>query len=104
MRQAATEIQVLRQGATKRNPAGGSLLATTDSSARAHGLAKAVKRVQPEGQRSVRVWLEQAPFDDVMLWLNTLAGDYGIRVDGVVVDPTDAPGLVDLRAVLEETT
>jgi general secretion pathway protein M len=103
MRQAAVEAKALRGGAQTRVAATGgqSLLALADSTAKASGLAAALKRVQPDGQRSVRVWLEQASFDAVMQWLDTLARDHGIRVTGLVVEPLAIRGSVDARVVLE---
>jgi general secretion pathway protein M len=103
MRQAAAEAKALRGGATKRVAATGgqSLLALADTTAKASGLAAALKRVQPDGQRSVRVWLEQAPFDAMMQWLDTLGREHGVQVTGLVVEPLPAPGSVDARVVLE---
>ena len=102
MRQAAAEIKNLRGTASKPAANAGSLLATTDSTARNHGFSEALKRVQPDGQRSVRVWLENAPFDDVMRWLDTLMESHGVAISTLVVDPGESPGLVDARVVLEE--
>lgn len=102
MHQAAAEAKALRGSAPQRAAAAGqSLLSLADSTAKASGLASALKRVQPDGQRSVRVWLEQASFDAAMLWLDTLARDHGVQVTGLVVEPLATQGSVDVRVVLE---
>jgi len=102
MEQAAQEVRALRGSAAPvADTSGQSLLALVDSTAKAQGLGKTVTRVQPEGTGSVRVWLEQAPFDRMLVWLDTLTGKYGIRVGGVVAERTDTPGLANARVVLE---
>ncbi|SCZ64895.1 type II secretion system protein GspM [Thiohalomonas denitrificans] len=104
MRQAAAEIKELRGSASRPVTKTSSLLATTDRTARSHGFSGALKRIQPDGQRSVRVWLENAPFDDVMRWLGTLMEQHGVSISSLVVDPGESAGLVDARLVLEERT
>lgn len=102
MREAGAQVRALRTGAPQQAGAGGqSLLSLADSTARSQGLGGAVKRVQPEGQRSVRVWLEQANFDDVLRWLQTLSTRYGVGITALVADPSDEPGRADVRLVLE---
>ncbi len=102
MRQAAVEVKTLRGSTFRPVTDGSSLLATTDRTARNRGLSDALKRVQPDGQRSVRVWLENASFDDVMRWLDTLMKSHGVTISTLVVDPGESPGRVDARLVLEE--
>lgn len=104
MRQAATQVRALRAGAPRRSATGQSLLALADSTAKAQGLGSAVKRVQPEGQGSVRVWMEQASFDDVLRWLQTLTNRHGVRISALVADPSDEAGRADVRLVLESGT
>jgi general secretion pathway protein M len=101
MQQAGAEVRTLRGT----RPAAGSpqsLLALSDESAKAHRLGGAIKRVQPDGQHTVRVWLEGAAFDDVLRWLDTLAVQHGIRITGLNVERTAAtPGQVNARVALE---
>lgn len=101
MRGAATQVRALRKQTPTRAASGQSLLALSDTTARAQGLASAVKRVQPEGQNGVRVWLEQAAFDDVMRWLQVLTTRHGVQVSALVAEPGDGPGLTDVRLLLE---
>ena len=102
MEQAATQVRHLR-GSTrlKSRPAGQSLLALVDSTARTHQLGTALKRVQPDGQRAVRVWLEQAQFDTLLVWLERLASDYGVHVSGLVLERGEVAGQVNARVVLD---
>ncbi len=60
-----------------------------------------MKRIEPEGQNSVRVWLEQAAFDDVIQWLQNLKRDYGIHTADIVIERQAAAGRVNARLTLE---
>lgn len=103
MRQAARDTQQLRAAmpASGRLPPGQSLLGVADQSAKSGNLGPALKRIEPEGQRSVRVWLEQAAFDDLMLWLQGLKRDYGIDAADIVIERQEAAGRVNARITLE---
>ena len=95
-------IVPLRGGTTA--PAGSrgqSLFAVVDRSARATVLAGALQRVQPEGQASVRVWFEDAPFDDLVRWVAALQREHGVTVNTLSVERTDTAGLVNARLTLE---
>lgn len=101
MQQAAVEARSLR-GSQGTVSDGRSLLALSDESAKAHKLGAAVKRVQPDGQRTVRIWLEDAAFADLLRWLDTLAGRHGVRISGLTVERMPAaPARVNARVVLE---
>jgi general secretion pathway protein M len=82
--------------------AGRSLLALADASARDAGLEAALRRVEPVNARSVRVTLELASFDAMVLWIENLARDYAVRVSDLSADRADAVGLVNARVTLED--
>ena len=82
---------------------GKSLLSVADSTARAGGLGPALKRVEPEGSDSVRVWLDGAPFDVVMKWLGTLSTIHGVNAETVTMERSDAAGRVSVRLTLQAT-
>lgn len=101
MKQSVHEVQMLRGNRPGGAPAAGqSLLTLIDGSARAQGLGTAMQRVEPEGN-GVRVWLEKAPFDEVMRWLDRL-GDRGVRVTSFATERVAGQsGVVNVRLVLE---
>jgi len=80
---------------------GRSLLAVTDSTARAGGLAAAMKRIEPEGRNGVRVWLEGASFDQFVTWLGLLSTKHGINPDSVSMERGEAAGQVNVRLTLQ---
>lgn len=102
MEQSAAEIRQLSARTANRRPATGqSLLGLIDQTARAQQLSDAVKRVQPDGTHSVRVWLENAAFDDVIRWLGTLEQGHGVALEALNVERGEAAGRVSARLTLE---
>ncbi|MEO7558207.1 MAG: type II secretion system protein M [Gammaproteobacteria bacterium] len=104
MRQAAREAEQLRaahSGGAGKLPAGQSLLAVVDQSAKSSGLGTAMKRVEPEGQDIARVWFEQAKFDELVLWLEGMQRNFGVGVVSIVLERQDQPGLINARVTLQ---
>jgi len=77
-----------------------SLLAIVDQSRRASALTKPPSRLQPEGDGTVRIWLEDVPFDALVRWLGELQTRYGVRVDNAEIERESGPGLVNARLTL----
>ena len=105
MRGAAQEVKQLRgrsgQGQRAKPTTGESLLSLVDSTAKSGQLGTALKRVQPDGEQKVRVWLETASFDDVVRWLTALETRHGVHVVSSVFQAVEATGRVDVRLVFE---
>ena len=104
MEGAAGEVQRLRSAdRSEQGRLGGhSLLAAVDQSAQAAGLSDALKRVEPEGSDRVRVWMDDAAFDQLVGWLGTLQDKYGVQSTIISVQRQDAPGRVNVRMTLKE--
>jgi general secretion pathway protein M len=105
MQRSAQQLAGLKRsgGAAPAGLGGRSLLAVTDSTARAGGLGAELKRVEPEGRDSVRVWLDGASFDVLVKWLATLSSTHGIQVDSATLERSDVAGRVDARLTLQAT-
>ena len=80
--------------------AGQSLLAVIDQSRKSSSITKPPSRLQPEGDNTVRIWLEDVPFDGLMRWLGDLQTRYGVRVDSAEIERESGPGLVNARLTL----
>lgn len=78
----------------------GSLLALADTSARAAGLAQSMRRIQQDGENAVRVRLEAASFDSVVLWLDNLEKRSGVVASEMTVERAEGAGLVDVTLTL----
>lgn len=103
MQESAQRLAELkRSGVRGRGLGGQSLLSLADSTARAGGLASALKRVEPEGANSVRVWLEGASFDQLIQWLAVMAERYGVNADTASVERVaETAGRVNARLTLQ---
>jgi len=107
MEQSADEARELQAKLKANGPAGStkgqSLLGIIDKTAKSGNLGKSVKRVQPDGQTKAHVWLENANFNDVIKWLESLQHKQGIHIVTSVIEKQEEAGLVNARLVLEGT-
>ncbi|MGH8445809.1 MAG: type II secretion system protein GspM [Solimonas sp.] len=96
---AAALAQRGQGGAADRNAA---LLSVVDQSSRGGTLGQAPTRIQPEGNgdKAVKVWFENIPFDNSVRWLGELQSRYAIKVASAEIEPGSAPGLVNARFTL----
>lgn len=104
MRSAQEEIKRLRNGGNSDSTtaSGQSLLGALDQSIRRDKLGPALKRLEPDAEgKGVRVWFEQASFDDVIYWLGEAQNSHNVRVDSITVDRAGSGGLVNVRLTLE---
>jgi len=103
MQQAATQIKTLQRSSTGdvRGLGGRSLLAVVDKSARSGGLGDSIKRIEPDGSKGVKVWLEGVAFDPMILWLGKLTRTYQIETSLITIEPQGA-GRVNARLTLLE--
>lgn len=101
MQQAAGEIKQLshRPGASVTSK--GSVLGTINSTAKSLLKGAVVKRVEEDRQQGVRVWIEQAAFDDLVRWLGALRQQHGIHVTSLVTERHTKPGRVNARLILQ---
>ncbi len=103
LQQAAREVEQLRQSKPAANGnrmrGGRSLLALIDSTAKQGRLGEALKRVEPDGSGRVRVWLDEAAFDDLVRWLGQLRQRYAVQVDSIAIDKDERRGRVNARVV-----
>jgi general secretion pathway protein M len=77
-----------------------SLLAAVDQTSRSPTLGKAPSRLQPEGDREVKVWLEDVSFDNLLRWLSELENRYGIAASSAEIERGTTPGSVSARLTL----
>jgi len=101
MKQAAAELQLLQRSGsgTSRGLGGRSLLSVVDQSARSGGLGPAIKRIEPEGSKGVKLWLEGVAFDPMVLWLGTITRTYQIETSIITIEPQGG-GRVNARLTL----
>lgn len=105
MKQAAAELQLLQRSGsgTARGLGGRSLLSVVDQSARSGGLGPSIKRIEPEGGKGVKVWLEGVAFDPMILWLGKITRAYQIETSIITIEPQGG-GRVNARLTLLDAT
>jgi general secretion pathway protein M len=98
--QIAAEVEHLRgSGAAAAANRNLSLVAAVDQSSRLPQLGKAPSRIQPEGDREVKVWLDDIAFNAVLDWTQQLQKQYGIAVSSAEIE-RKGEGIVSARLSL----
>ncbi|MDX1692700.1 MAG: type II secretion system protein M [Ketobacteraceae bacterium] len=60
-----------------------------------------LQRYEPEGKDKLRVWLEDASFNNMVRWLHQLESQNGITVSSISLDAEKDPGLISAKIVLK---
>jgi general secretion pathway protein M len=79
---------------------GESLVVLLDRTARQSGIANAVTAQTPNGEHGMRVRLESASFDSMIVWLAGLQQQQGVNVESANIDRTEKAGIVNASLVL----
>jgi len=80
-----------------------SLVVVIDRTTRLRNLSSYLKRNQPDGNNSVRLRLENAPFNDVVVWLSELQTGYGLTASSASFDLAGPPGRINCNLVLDRS-
>ena len=101
MRSVAGEVAVLGANApTQPGRSNESMVVLIDRTARECGLGASLTGQTPNGERGIRVRLEGAEFDKLMVCLGTLQQVHSVDVETASIDRTAKPGLVNANLVL----
>lgn len=101
MRSVAGELQALNASSpAAAAPTGESLVVLIDRAARECGLSSALTGQTPNGETGIRVRLESAEFDKLMVCLGTLQQAHAVDIESATIDRTAKPGLVNASLVL----
>jgi general secretion pathway protein M len=104
MRSVAGEVSVLSANAPSQpGPSNESMVVLIDRAARECGLASSLTGQTPNGDKGIRVRLEAAEFDKLMVCLGTLQQVHSVDVESATIDRTAKPGLVNANLVLTRT-
>lgn len=103
MQQAATEVKTLRASGSRgtiRDKNKPTTLVIEQTIANA-GLKTSVKKIESSGKNGARVSLNDASFNQVLVWLNTLATHNGIQVVSANIERSNKPGKTNARLSFE---
>lgn len=76
-----------------------SLLAIVNETTAKQGIS--LKRVEPKNDQSLRVWVDNVPFNSLLVWLDLLNKNHSVSVEKLSVDQTLTPGSVNTALVLK---
>jgi len=102
MQAAATEVRALKaSGATKKRTNNSQpVTLLVEKSATTAGLKPYLRKLESTTDKGARVTIDDASFDQVLLWLNTLQIQYGISVSSANLDRADKAGAINARMTL----
>lgn len=99
VRLGVTQVLAARgQGGGGSLPAGMSLAQVVNQAATEQQLT--LSRMQPDNDGKFQLWLDDAPFDEVLKWLGKLESSYGVSVDSINISRGEVPGRVKVRVAL----
>lgn len=81
-------------------PTGESLVVLVDRAARECGLSSALTGQTPTGATGIRVRLERAEFDKLVVCLANLQQGHAVSIESATIDRTSEPGFVNASLVL----
>jgi len=103
MQQAANEVKTLRtsgNSSTIRDKNKPTTLVIEQAIKNA-GLESSVKKIESSGSNGARVTLNEAAFNQILIWLNTLATHNGIQVVSANIERAETPGRANARLTFE---
>ena len=103
MQQAATEVRTLRASGSRgtvrdKNKPTTLVIEQTINNA---GLKASVKKIESSGNNGARVTLNEASFNQILVWLNTLSTHNGIQVVSANIERGTKPGRANARLSFE---
>lgn len=101
MRSVGGEVMALNASAsTAPAPSNESLVVLIDRASRECGLGSALTGQTPSGDNGIRVRLEQAEFDKLVVCLGSLQQAHSVTIESANIDRTAKPGFVNASLVL----
>lgn len=77
-----------------------SLISAVDQTSKNGTLGKGPSRIQPQGDKEVRVWFEDVSFNALVSWAADLQKRYGVNIQTLDVEPKGNQGVVSVRLTL----
>ena len=101
MRSVGGEVMALNATAPSApGPSNESLVVLIDRAARECGLGSSLTGQTPNGENGIRVRLEQAEFDKLVVCLGSLQQSHSVTIESANIDRTAKPGFVNASLVL----
>jgi general secretion pathway protein M len=92
----AVDVERMRGTASAASTRNLSLLTAVGQAARQPELGKEPSRIEPDGEKEVKVWIDDVPFDALVAWLQQTQTQFGIVVSSAELE-RKADGVVTAR-------
>ncbi len=105
MQQAAAEVRALKSsGSSARNTASNQpVTLVVEQAANNSAIKNNISKLESSSNDGARVALNAASFDQMLIWLNVLEQNHGIRVSSASIERSDKPGTVNARLSFNKT-
>ncbi len=105
MQQAAADVSVLRATGSRNTLRDTNKPVTLiiEQAINNAGLKPYLRKIESSGTNAARVTLSDASFNQILVWLNTLAKHNGIQVVSANIERADGSGRADARLTLERS-
>jgi general secretion pathway protein M len=77
-----------------------SLLSLVDTATKDGTIGKTPSRIQPDGDKQVRVWFDDVQFDSLTRWMYQAQQRYGVHIEEMAIERRGTAGLVNARLTL----
>ncbi len=103
MQQAADEVKTLRASGSRGTirDQNKPITLVIEQSINNAGLKSSLKKIESSGNNGARVTLDEASFNQILVWLNTLATHNGIQVVSANIERGSKPGRTNARLSFE---
>lgn len=98
MQQSAREVQQLKaSGGHQIKQRNQPVTLILEQSLKNSGLKSFVGKLESSGTNSARIKMDNVPFDQMLVWLNTIATYNGITVSSATIERGEKPGVANVR-------
>lgn len=103
MQQAASEVKSLRASGSQTTIRSNNkpITLVIEQTIKNAGLKPSVKKIESSGNKGARVSLNDASFNQILVWLDTLSKHNGIQVVSANIERSDKPGRANARLTFE---
>lgn len=106
MQNAAVEARQLKSSGSKPgriSKTNSPVSIVAEQSARTSGLKDRIGKIESSGKDRAQVKVDNAQFNQMLLWINTLKTRYGIHVASAKIERTDKDGFINARLSLSRS-
>ena len=106
MQGAATEVRSLKSSGSKSRKklnTNSPVSIVAEQSATTSGLKKQISKIESSGKNAAQIKIDNASFDQMLIWINALKLRYGISVSSAKIERTEKTGIINARLTLNRS-